>query len=329
MSNLKKVKDLYANMYEEELYKYNDAEFKLLSFLRIKGGENSVLWFGKDTLKDTLKFGRDKLNNAMNKLESDGAVIVFTCKDSYNMNFVSNVYYICEYDPVTRCYITANTIEEIKSHALQIRKEEEEKYALKNNKVARNFVLEERLSPAERKTQLIENISVEPSTENQEMAQEPPTDFPTTESPTTENQHTYTNKISFKQIKFRKQLNNNNSNSVVVSKDEFTKVELFVKDIFSTATDEEIKLIAKDLKLAEGEITINILKERFNAIKYYISKNGATNYIGLIRKAIKLKYVCKHYSKESNCNFEQRSYNFDKLERAFQGENIDLKDCYS
>ncbi|OPD28797.1 hypothetical protein AL713_17375 [Clostridium botulinum] len=303
---LKKIKDSFANMYEGEILNLSSDEFRTLSFLRVRAGENGVLWYSKDSLREILKLGRDKINKILNNLEDAGAIIIFNAKDNKTKKNASNVYYVTEYDAINKIYMTANTIEEIKTHALEVRQQKELEYAIKNNLDPRQFILEERLSKEERKVKF---YIEKPPTENQYM--DPPTDFQYMDPPT-ENQYIINNKNN---LNNKKQVNNNNTNkkSVVVADDQIKIVKKYITNNLININDIETEVIINDLISIEGILSIETLAKRIDAIKNYKGQIG--NVIGMIRTAIRQKWEPKNKMQNDKFNdFEQRQYDFEDLE---------------
>lgn len=324
---LNKIKDSYANMYEGEILKFNSDEFRTLSFLRVKSGENGVLWYSKDSLRETLKLGRDKINKILDNLEDYGAIIIFNAKDNKTKRVTSNVYYISEYDSISKTYMTANTIEEIKTHALEIRQQKEFEYAVKNNLEARQFILEERLSKEERK---IKFYIEKPTTEIQYM--EPTTKIQYME-PTTEIQYPLNNK---NKLNNKKQLNNNNNNenkSIVVADEQIEIVKNYITNNLIEINNIEAEVLAKDLIEIENDLSLDTLAVRINAIKNY--KGNISNVVGMIRTAIRQSWQSKKQANGNNTqkgsfnNYVQRKYDFDKLENKLRGldKTGNLSDC--
>ncbi|KEI94403.1 hypothetical protein N496_19920 (plasmid) [Clostridium botulinum A2B3 87] len=304
---LKKIKDNFANMYEGEILKLSSDEFKTLSFLRVRAGENGVLWYSKDSLREILKLGRDKINKILNNLEDYGAIIIFNAKDNKTKKNASNVYYITEYDAINKIYMTANTIEEIKTYALEIRQQKEFEYAVKNNLEPRQFLLEERLSREERK---IKFYIEKPCTENQYM--DPPTENQYMDPPT-ENQYIINNKNN---LNNKKQVNNNNNTnkeSVVVKDEQRKIIKNYITNNLITIDDIEAEIIINDLISIEGTLSMETLAKRIDVIKNYKGQIG--NAIGMIRTAIRQKWEPKNKFQNDRFNdFEQREYNYKDLE---------------
>lgn len=304
---LKKIKDNFANMYEGEILKLSSDEFKTLSFLRVKAGENGVLWYSKDSLREILKLGRDKINKILNNLEDYGAIIIFNVKDSKTKKNASNVYYITEYDANNKTYMTANTVEEIKTHALEIRQQKELEYAVKNNLEPRQFILEERLSKEERK---IKFYIEKPPTKNQYM--DPPTKNQYMDPPT-ENQYIINNKNN---LNNKKQVNNNNNinkKSVVVNDEQIKMIKNYITDNLITVNDIEAEVIINDLIAIEGTLSVETLAKRIDIIKNYKGQIG--NAIGMIRTAIRQRWEPKNKFQNDKFNdFEQREYDYNDLE---------------
>ncbi|AUN08938.1 hypothetical protein CF081_19500 [Clostridium botulinum] len=305
---LKKIKDSFANMYEGEILNLSSDEFKTLSFLRVKSGENGVLWYSKDSLRETLKLGRDKINKTLNNLEECGAIIIFNAKDNKSKKNASNVYYLPEYDPINKKYMTANTIEEIKTYALEIRQAKEMEYAVKNNLKPRQFILEERLSKEVRKIKFYTN---KPGTEIQDM--EPGTEIQDME-PGTEIQDIINNK---KDLNNKKQVNNNNTNkeSVVVTNDQIKIVKNYINNNLIDIDNSEAEIITNDLISIERTVSLEILAKRIDAIKNYKGQIG--NVIGMIRTAIRQSWEPKKNKVQNDRfnDFDQRNYTKEDFKR--------------
>jgi len=303
---LRKIKDSFANMYEGEILNLNSDEFRTLSFLRVRAGENGVLWYSKESLREVLKLGRDKINKVLNNLEDVGAIIIFNAKDNKTKKNASNVYYITEYNINTRTYMTANTLEEIKTYALELRQQKERDYAIKNNLQPRHFILEERLSKEERKVKF---YIEKPCTENQYM--DPPTENQYMDPPT-ENQYIINNKNN---LNNKKQVNNNNTNnkSVVVTDNQIKTVKKYITSNLINIDDDEAEVLINDLVSIEGVLSLETLAKRIDAIKNYKGQIG--NVIGMIRTAIRQKWEPKNKMQNDKFNdFEQRQYDFEDLE---------------
>ena len=296
---LKRVKESFAAMYESEILNFNGDEYRTLSFLRVKaGGENGVVWYSKESLRECLNIGRNKLNSILDTLEDHGAIIIFNAKDDKTKRNCSNVYYITEYDSINKEYITANTIDEIKRYALDIRQQKELEYSIKNNLEARSFILEERLSADKRKVKHYKKSTEKPTTENRHL------------EPTTENRHYLNNKNILN--------NNNNNENVVVEDNNINLVKNYISKNLTNISYDEAKIITNDLINTEKQFSLDILKSRLDAIKNY--KGNIKNIIGMLRKSIKERWTTLEHNNNKFTDYEgQRNYDYDSLEKKLLG----------